>query len=222
MIEQSIQIDFKYYWHAGTGSGSGTHLDALTEKDHKYLPFVSGRHLKGLLRHAMHCAEVWNWFEENLAQGPAINWEMLIFGSVNQANSRSKTLPGMLLINDAVIPLHEQQWLNKNPAAKPLLYSEIYSTAIDPGNGSAKAHSLRGIEVCLPLQLRALLTLAVTATDPIHRQQQQNLLAMANPFFWLAPVLSLVDAVGAHRTRGLGEARLSVVTSLTQESLCNN
>lgn len=222
MTEQLIQLDFNYFWHAGTGSGSGTHLDALTEKDSQYLPFVSGKHLKGLLRHAVHRAQAWGWFNEACPQGPAADWETLIFGSANQSAGRSHTLPGMLFVNDAVMADHEQQWLNENPAAKPFLYQEIYSTAIKLTTGSADAHSLRGIEVCLPVQLQAALAMAITATEPLHRQQQQQLLTMTNPFFWLAPVLSLVDAVGAHRTRGLGEARLSVVNTTKQERPCSN
>jgi hypothetical protein len=215
MIEQAIQIDFNYYWHAGTGSGSGTHLDAITEKDNDYLPFVSGRHLRGLLRHALHRAEVWQWFTESCPKGPAKNWETLIFGSANQSGDRSHTLSGMLFVNDAIMATHEQQWLNAHPDAKPFLYQELYATAIELKTGSAKAHSLRGIEVCLPVQLQAALTLSITATDPLHRQQQQQFLTETSPFFWLAPSLSLIDAVGAHRTRGLGEARLSVVSTTT-------
>ncbi|MDP5133914.1 MAG: RAMP superfamily CRISPR-associated protein [Paraglaciecola sp.] len=213
MSQHLLELDFNYYWHSGSGSGSGTHLDALTEKDRDFLPFVSGKHLKGLLRHALHRAEAWGWLEQSLCPGLANNWETLIFGSANQQSERNQTLPGMLFVNDATLAESERQWLNSNSEAKPFLYHELYTTAINPDTGSALDHSLRGLEVCLPLKLFAQLELATTASEPNHRQQQTALLALKDPFFWLPPILSLVDSVGAHRTRGLGEVKLSIVNS---------
>ncbi|MBE0507874.1 MAG: hypothetical protein IBX50_14375 [Marinospirillum sp.] len=210
MSLQCLQLEFNYFWHTGTGSGSGTHLDALTEKDRDYLPFVSGKHLKGLLRHAFHRAEAWGWYDQSLPDGVAENWETLIFGSTNQEVARHLTLPGMLHVDDAILCSKERAWLNDSPELKPFLYQEVFSTAIETATGTAKKNSLRGIEVSLPVTLFSDLELIVTATESEHRLQQQTLLKLENPFFWLEPLLPLIDSVGAHRTRGLGEARLSI------------
>jgi CRISPR/Cas system CSM-associated protein Csm3 (group 7 of RAMP superfamily) len=47
-----LTIDIRGYWHSGTGRGSGSHLDALVDTAHDGLPYLSGRHIKGLLRDA--------------------------------------------------------------------------------------------------------------------------------------------------------------------------
>lgn len=211
MAQRLLRIDLQHYWHTGTGSGSGTHLDALTEKNGHQLPFLAGKHLKGLLRHALHRAEAWGWFEAALPAGPAADLETLVFGSRSQEEKREKTLPGLLLVDDAQLPNAEAGWLKANPKYLPFLYQEIYSTAINH-KGIAKAHSLRGMEVALPATLIAPLSLEVTALDTEHRQQQQQWLESNKNFLWLEKVLPLIDSVGANRTRGLGEAVLTLHT----------
>lgn len=217
MSQMTLKIDFNYYWHSGTGSGSGTHLDALTEKNRDYLPLVSGKHLKGLLRHAFHRAEAWGWFDQPLPDGPAADWETLIFGSANQEMGRTQTLPGLLRIDDAILSAEERAWLNSEPEVKPFLYQEVFSTALDPATGTAKDHSLRGTEVCMPVTLFAPIELAATATETEHLKQQKAVLSLKQPFFWLQPLLALVDSVGAKRTRGFGEAQLSLVSERDKE-----
>lgn len=208
-----LDIDLHYYWHAGTGSSSGTHLDALCERDGDDLPFLSGRHLKGLLRHAVHRAEAWGWFAtQALPSGPVEDWETLLFGTRSQSAQRFQTLPGMLVMGDARLPDDERDWLNEQAAYKLMLFEELYSTAINE-KGSARSHSLRGIEAALPMNLTALLQWEVTGLDPAHRQQQRQALEKENLANLLQAALPLVDAVGASRTRGLGEASLTLTTN---------
>lgn len=209
MKKINLHIELQNYWHAGTGSGSGTHLDALTEKDRYGLPFLAGKHIKGLLRHAVHRAEEWGWFSASLPEGSASDLETLIFGSRSQQEKREKTLPGMLRVDDAQLSAIESNFLKQNTEFKPFLYQEIYSTAINAA-GTAKAHSLRGIEVVLPVVLVAELSLEVTALEATHREQQKQWLQNNPSFAWLEQVLPLIDSVGANRTRGLGEAVLAL------------
>lgn len=210
MTTWQLNVDLHYYWHAGSGSSSGTHLDALCERDGAGLPFLAGRHLKGLLRHAVQRAEQWQWLSEVLLpQGPMDNWESLLFGTRSQTAQRFQTFPGMLVIDDAILPVAEQVWFERNPTDKVLLFEELYSTAINE-KGSASAQSLRGVEAALPMTLEANVTCELTALDERHRQQQRAAIETVDISTLLERILPLIDAVGAHRSRGLGEASLTL------------
>jgi len=212
MISATMNIEFLNYWHAGTGKSNGREVDAITEKDASQLPFIAGRHLKGLLRDATRRAECWGWFANlKLPEGPAQSLEQLVFGSSNQIEKRSETAAGMVIVDDAKLPAGEAAYLGSAQGAplRKALYQNLYSTAIDE-NGTAKEASLRGIEVCVPVILNAPVTLAAMALDNELRQQQEQWLQQQENWSWLEAILPLVDSLGASRTRGLGEARLTV------------
>ena len=114
MIEQTITIELIAYWHAGTGRGGGTQVDALTERDIQGLPFISGKHLKGLLRCAVECIDTWAWLADiDLPAGPAGSVVELLFGSPSQLGPRAATMPGMLRISDAALPAAEYRYLRR-------------------------------------------------------------------------------------------------------------
>jgi hypothetical protein len=209
MTERHLHITLAGYWHAGTGKSGGTHVDALTDRDHDNLPFVGGKHLKGLLRHAYLRAVAWQWLATELPSGPAGDWETLLFGSRSQVGASGANLPGMLLVDDARLAVLEQDYLKQNNHLSHYCYDSIYSTAIT-ARGAAAEGSLRGMEVCVPLVLSSRLQLALTAVDAVHRSQQEELLSLEAPWEDMANCLPLIDAIGAHRTRGLGEAVLSL------------
>ena len=212
-MEQNLCIDLAGYWHSGSGRSAGTHLDALTEKDSHGLPFVAGKQLKGLLRHALHRAIAWQWVSPAVPDGPAVDLETLLFGSRSHIQSRHATLPGMLIIGDATLKDAEYLYLQQTPELSSFLYETLYSTAINE-KGTAKDGSLRGIEVTLPVKLFSALQLTITSVDNAHRAQQKAWLSQVNEhWFWLEVCLPLIDAVGAHRSRGLGEATLSLIGS---------
>lgn len=207
-----LQLDFSNYWHAGSGRSSGYHLDALCERDSDRLPVLPGRQLKGLLRHAVHRAEAWGWLAElPLPPGPLSSHEELLFGSRSQSESRDATQPGLLLVDTARLPDNERQWLAHNEQAelREELFGELFSTAINE-QGSAQRYSLRGLEVCIPLTLHALLNQSVTAQQTDLRAQQQAYLQAATGWAVLQAALPLLDALGAHRSRGLGEAQVTL------------
>ena len=80
-------------------------------------------------------------------------------------------------------------------------------------NGSALAHSLRGNEVAIPMPLQARLDLRATAVDADHRVQQEAWLDSDAPWLALERTLPLIDHIGAHRNRGLGECRLTLTAT---------
>lgn len=206
-MKKTLQLDFQNYWHVGSGKGSGYHLDAVCLKDEYDLPYVSGKQLKGLLRHAIHRAEDWGWYNDlQLPEGEIKSLVELIFGSVSQEEDRHNTIAGMLFVDNAQLKTEEYLYLKQSSEAdlRQYLYQELFSTAIQQETGTAVEHSLRGMEVTLPMSLFAALELKVTAYDEVIRSQQQQFLNL-NPWQIIEKALPLVDAIGAHRSRGLGE-----------------
>ena len=213
-----LSIALTGYWHAGSGRGAGHHLDAVCERDSAGLPVLPGKQVKGLLRQAVARAEAWSWFSSlTLPDGPMPNFETLLFGSESQGEDRYQSQPGMLRVASAALPETEHLWLAQpeQTGLRQMLFSELFSTAIDELSGSAKNGSLRGIEVAIPCSLRAALTLHANALESDLRQQQNALLATGDGWRILEQAASLIDAVGAGRTRGLGEATITLMTETT-------
>lgn len=208
-----LVIDFRSEWHAGSGEGSGYHLDALCRRDQGGLPVLPGRQLRGVMRHAVYRAEQWGWLLElELPEGPASDHESLLFGTRSGEEGRSATQPGMLVIGNASLPWPEREWLAApdRGALREALFEERFATAIE-AEGSAAHQSLRGMEVCIPVTLHAALALEQTALDPELRAQQVEALAGGSAWSVIERVLPLLDAFGAHRNRGLGEAEVALI-----------
>lgn len=208
-----LQVDFIHYWHVGSGRGNGNQLDAVCARDADGLPVLPGRQLKGLLRHAVRRAEAWGWMEGlALPSGPLQGHEQLLFGSSSQQEGRFSTEPGALLVDCARLPANERAGLAApgNADLRGELFGELFSTAIDE-LGSARRFSLRGLEVSIPLQLHAALKLEVTAVRAQLRAQQRAYIASGSAWTALERALPLLDALGAQRSRGLGEARVVLI-----------
>lgn len=206
-MNQIIKLDFQNFWHVGSGRGAGHYVDAVPLKDNHDLPLVSGKQLKGLLRHAVHRAENWGWYKEiELPTGPIRSFEELLFGSRSQDETRHQTTMGMLFIESAQLAEREYQFLQQEEQAslKQFLYQELYNTAIDVDTGTAVEHSLRGIEVVLPITLFSAIELKVTALDADIQAQQKQFLE-SKSWAIIKKALPLIDSIGAHRSRGLGE-----------------
>jgi len=191
MKVHELQVDIRAYWHAGGGRGAGAVLDAVVYRDADGLPVLPGRHLKGLLRDAVARAASWDW------DGYAGLAERL-FG--RPAETRRASEPGCLRLSDARLPDGVVAWLrsNEGKAHRAALFRALDATAIDADTGTADGHSLRGIEVTVPLTLYARI-------EPVPGREA--------PEDWparIAEVLPLIDAVGGWRTRGLGRAVLTL------------
>lgn len=210
-----LAIRFLDYWQAGSGQSGGGVVDSVALKDHAGLPVLPGRHLKGLLRQSAVSAEAWGWFD-HLRPAPDVNLAQWLFGSEAQMESdgdslgREKTQPGMVRVASAVLPDDERHWLahKDNSAAVGHLYRELFTTAISLDTGAAKRHSLRGLEVCVPLTLQARVDIAPA---PGHQDyaRQASWLAEGKAWELLGKSVALIENLGAWRTRGLGRAELS-------------
>lgn len=211
-LQKVLKLDFQGYWHVGSGRGEGYHLDSVCLKDNNGLPFVAGKQLKGLLRHAVHRAETWGWYQQlPVPTGKITTFEGLLFGSENQLDSRFDTFSGLLFVDNANLSEAEYAYLslNQNVAMREQLFSSLYQTAIDCETGTAIEHSLRGIEVVLPCQLYSELILKTTAQDNDILGQQKVMIEQGLAWQVLQKALPLIDAIGAHRSRGLGEVVVS-------------
>ena len=187
----SLVIDIHGWWQPGTGRGSGAHLDALAHPDAEGIPELPGRTVKGLLRDAVKRAEELRWIEEGLTES--------LFGREADREGNGSA-PGALRISSARLPDNERLWLasQAGQAALRQLFTDLASTAIDADTGSARAASLRAIQVVLPLKLESRIE-----TLPGHEL----------PNDWsetLRKALPLIRAVGSGRSRGLGRATLNL------------
>ena len=61
------------------------------------------------------------------------------------------------------------------------MFETLYSTAID-AEGLAKEHSLRAIEVAIPMLLESTLQMEAMAVETDLRQQQQRWLELPDPW----------------------------------------
>ncbi|SET68122.1 CRISPR/Cas system CSM-associated protein Csm3, group 7 of RAMP superfamily [Nitrosomonas marina] len=203
-----LKLDIKSYWHPGTGKGSGSHVDAVVEKDRFGCPFISGRMLKGLLRDAVYRLLQWKVIECPQDFQPENVVEQL-FGSRAYENQRPRdeTIPGIIRLSDAVMEDCLRQWLIQDDCSRSVLFRDIYSTAIDAEKGVARQGSLRGIQVVVPVELNARLDIIplIGNSEPDDKnwylQHAEEIIKTALP---------LIRAVGANRTRGLGRAVLSL------------
>ncbi|RMG29611.1 MAG: hypothetical protein D6721_05670 [Gammaproteobacteria bacterium] len=192
-----LEIELLGYWHAGGGRGAGAVLDAVVHRDPNGLPVLPGRHLKGLLRDALARAEAWDW-----PGVPTGSTETLFGAPAREGKGKehppAPSSPGCLRVSDATLPDELAHWLagSGGKGSLPHLFRSLYATAIDHETGTARDRSLRGIEVVVPLTLFSRITPVPDREPPPDWQDR------------IRAVLPLIDAVGAHRTRGLGRAIL--------------
>lgn len=195
-MKHILHIALKTYWHTGTGRSLGAAVDAAAYRDADGLPGLPGRHIKGLLRDALEQAQTWAW--PGHADGEIL---LALFGQRTEL-ARAGEIPasGQLRVSDGRLPASLCAWLRdkEQQAQRAALFRVLQSTAIDEESANARDHSLRGIEVVVPLELQAEIEPMPGASLPSAWAER------------LREVLPLIPAVGAHRTRGLGRAVLTL------------
>lgn len=192
-----LRVDIRSYWHPGTGRGLGTQLDAITHRNAYGLPTLPGRTLKGLLRDAVARWEQFGGFS-HLQPQPLSRAEQL-FGP--RGIDGAQTWPGLLRVGDARLTAADEAHLCADPTLREGLYHSHFATAVEHKTGAAKEKTLRGVELIAPLTLFAEITTVGAAAQVELIDQWPDLLRAALP---------LVRAVGAHRSRGLGRAVLTL------------
>lgn len=191
-----LKIEITSYWHPGTGRGRGNYVDAVTSRNAYGLPSLPGRTLKGLVRNAVYRWEQFGGYTKQTVTANLPSITDCLFGPYG-----NNTWPGLLRFSNAELPPVEVAALVDKPALIAGLYREYFSTAIDHKTGTAQEHSLRGIELVVPLTLYAHIDLIPTAKYPQFQNNWPSLLRAALP---------LIQSVGVHKSRGLGRAILTI------------
>ncbi|NLF17971.1 MAG: hypothetical protein GX595_12085 [Lentisphaerae bacterium] len=183
-----LRVCFLSYWHAGSGLGRGAELDALVLKDARGLPYLPGRTVKGLLREGMQCCEDVGV----LPRGRTAE----IFGVPTVKDAPDSSVPGRLFFSDARLPREDHEWLGGAEGAddRRALYDAFAATRID-SRGLAVDHTLRTIELCVPVELVATVS-GAEGDWPADLQR----------------ACSLVRGAGSHRSRGLGRCEMTIQT----------
>ncbi len=194
MSSFQLVFDIQSYWRTGVGRAGGLAINDLTHKDPAGLPCLGGRAVKGLVRDAALRAEYWGhlpsgFTETCLGTDPCKQRAERI--------TRYETNPGLLSFGDAVLPSDLRDWLLWRKDLTAFFYREIHATAIDHQTGSAMDGSLRGMQVAIPLKLKANVLIVGAGFGDEHKQL-------------LKRCLPLVRGLGMGRNRGLGRCQVTL------------
>jgi CRISPR/Cas system CSM-associated protein Csm3 (group 7 of RAMP superfamily) len=189
MRRAMVKIDMLSYWVAGSGSGRARDVDAVIIRDKDNLPYIPGRTLRGLLREACQTAE--DCGEHGVPAGTTNR----LFGTASTLANPTRTIPGILSIDDSRLSSTlSAKWRADTQSTGVGLVEVLSSTAIDD-RGQADNHTLRSIEVAIPLSL----TSQITGPDDDWTEVLEG-------------VLPLLRQLGSHRHRGLGRCRVSMTS----------
>jgi hypothetical protein len=200
--EMQLSITFLAPWLCGSGKGAGRLYDATAIRDDSGFPYVPGRHLKGLLRHAVvrlsHAALDGSPISGNLAAE-------VLFGAPPEGQPLLPQLrSGCLRVSNGQLPFSVRDAL-KNQFSNDLentLFMSMSSTAIERETGVALNKSLRVSQLAVPMELDATLTLMHWIFE--DNQDPQIEAVVKNWRSIIKRSLPLVRAIGSDRNRGLG------------------
>ena len=180
-----MKVELFSEWQCGSGLAGGADVDVLAIKDKDGFPFIPGKTLKGLLADAATQLALFDT-EHNEA------WEhfkTVCFGKQNEGKDKS-TESGCMFVSNAVLSQPTKDGIAKNVG---FLFRKRSGTAIDD-NGQATEHTLRRIEVAVPMTLYATI-------DGCPEEFREH----------LVKCLKWVKLLGTQRNRGMGRCRMSEV-----------
>lgn len=193
-------VNFYSYWHVGSGLSGGASTNALVLKNSLGLPFIPGRTLKGLLREA---AETMKGFHPEFIPGKFIDD---VFGPRTEEGAIDRASEYLLgygsFFANAELSSGLSSVLTKeqdDENLKSYLYHNISSTAIGKdGKGQALDHTLRRMQVTIPLSLYAYID--------NFPDEEEYIQYINRCFKW-------VKRMGVNRNRGLGRCFLELKKS---------
>lgn len=183
---KTIHFSFQFYgyWHIGSGLSGGTKADSLVLKDQNNLPYIPGKTIKGLFRHAAsELASLSNSYLNNVEIQKA-------FGSFGYLEESASPL----FFSDAQLTLSDVDLILTKGLSESL-YEVISSTKINE-NGVAEDKSLRQMEVTVPLLLYG----------SIQDFEGGN-------FELLQKTAPMIKYIGLNRSRGLGRCEIKIFES---------
>mgnify|MGYP001806336764 CR=1 FL=1 len=193
------------WWHAGSGASLGGVADAAVLRSPEGLPWLPGRSVRGLVREAL--AEAEDLGHRAVPAG-FTRWlcgdDFAASDSEDEAvtelrRRRFVTQAGHGVFDSAELPDDWRRWARSPGSAAMIaeMFEILSSTAI--ADGAAQRHSLRSIEVAVPMTLTAGLHLRSSPIPPPGEVGAA-----------LAAALPLLRGLGAGRHRGLGRVQASV------------
>lgn len=198
------------FWLSGSGLGRAFDIDAECVVDADGLPYLPGKHLRGLLRDAMRIAE-----KDHFAMLPSEDGKRThlrpgatdaLFGRGGRGAGYDGSA-GLLEVRDARLSGEIADWLSTHAGDRDALFRRLHQTAIDAERGVAKQSSLRVTEAAIPMHLEGEIALTPWA------DQVEGEVAIWARDRWRAIVeaaLPLIAAVGQGRHHGLGRAFLTL------------
>jgi CRISPR/Cas system CSM-associated protein Csm3 (group 7 of RAMP superfamily) len=177
MTNIKYKLTFFSDWHCGSGLSGGASIDNLVIKNKDGLPFLPGKTIKGLLREAAY----------DLSQP-----DDLMKSCFREADSEQDSLT---FFSNAELTSKMQKEFQAKSGYKDLLFRQISSTQINQETGCAKAHTLRSLEVVIPITLVGSIT---------------NLPDAASADV-LTDCLQMIKRLGENRNRGLGRCRFYII-----------
>jgi CRISPR/Cas system CSM-associated protein Csm3 (group 7 of RAMP superfamily) len=189
-------LQFFDYWHTGSGLSAGTYADQVVNKTHDGFPFVPGKTIKGLLRHA--AEDLLELGDEAFKQSTIEQ----IFGTRaegrHEVRGEEDAFPpdnarqgGIGWFSNANLSPVLRAKLNKQPE-RARLFEVLASTAIDE-TGTAENHTLRQMEVAIPMTLHG----RISGLEEQHRATLERF-------------LHYVKRLGQNRSRGLGRCQFKI------------
>jgi CRISPR/Cas system CSM-associated protein Csm3 (group 7 of RAMP superfamily) len=218
-----LLIAFHDFWHCGTGSGSGAESDAVVVRDRLGLPMVPGRTIKGMFRTALETLEY-------LGQITPGTVEVLLGSRGAPMSTRTDmpseavlpvrgTRPGRLAFDDGLLNAQLRaafaagELASDEAALRNTLFVKTATTAIDAVTGIAANRTLRVIEVAVPLEMEAHVSLLPNkgfghAFGSILPEADYEQAIVDRWLDTLSDAASLIGTLGAQRTRGFGRCQL--------------
>jgi hypothetical protein len=178
----------------GSGRGDGPSADATILRSQGGLPYVPGRGVKGLLRDGCQQAEWLGLLEQGTTERLFGERTALLEPGEREVGRRNArdTRPGALRFCDARLPEDHERYAAEHPDWAACLVDVLAATRLE--DGVAKGGTLRTTEVAVPVTLEA----NVEGPDGDWPEA-------------LRVACRFVRALGSHRNRGLGRARLELL-----------
>jgi CRISPR/Cas system CSM-associated protein Csm3 (group 7 of RAMP superfamily) len=191
------EIEFFSDWHLSSGLSVAGDVDAAVIKTEDNMPYIPGKTLKGMLRHAADSILAYTQEYEGIKEYEGINEAFVekVFGLKTAPNDDVEKT-GQCFFSNAYLPDDLQKVIQQNKQ-ESFLYRKISSTAIDSATGIAENQTLRKIEVCIPLVLSAYIA------DVAEEDEAKIKL-----------LFQLVKRMGLQRHRGFGRCAFRACESV--------
>lgn len=201
------KIEFYDYWHIGSGLSGGSAADALVLKDKNDFPYIPGKTLKGLIREAavllndlkVKDFDKGNWINKMFGETTDDYEDRIKKQKKDSTDEENKRVTGFLYFTNATLTETLQKGISESKT-KDFLYDIVASNEIDADTGTTKKHSLREMQVTVPLTLFAEIQ--------EHSDEDLKKLNMC---------LKMIKRMGQNRNRGLGRCKLEIIDPKIKE-----